>query len=129
MNYITANAWIPLEKARKLPRSQPVLPEIDRELLEHLSRFPDEAPSADLYRRSPREHELRDVRPTRYPTDPDHRNTDCPRDLKNRPQGYRLYRRPRQAAAQENLASTRVHDEPWDGVYERQRVGPGRFGR
>src|SRR5919112_1695033 len=58
-----------------------------------------------------------------------HRNTDCPRDLINRPQGYRLYRRSRQAAAQDNLASARVYDEPWDGINERQRVGPSLFGR
>src|SRR5215204_1942627 len=90
--YHCNSVCVPLEKTRKVSRPKPVLPEVGCELLERQPRLPDEAPRPDLHRRSPREHELRNVRPACRPADTDHRNPDHPRYLVDRPQCHRLYR-------------------------------------
>src|SRR5919112_4289848 len=85
--------------ALQIPCPQAVLPQVGRELLEYLPRLPDEATRPHLHGRSPSEHELHDVRAARHPANPDHGHTHRSRDLVNRSQGYRLYRRPREPAA------------------------------
>src|ERR671910_3226216 len=90
-------------RALQIPRAQAVLLQIRRELLEHLAWLQDEASRPYLHRRSPREHELNDVRTARHPANPDHRQPNRSRDLVDRPQGYRLYRGPREPAAQKHF--------------------------
>src|SRR5829696_5184276 len=58
-------------RALQIPLPQGILAQVCRELLEHLAWLPDEAPRPYLHRRSPREHELHDVRTARHPANPD----------------------------------------------------------
>src|SRR4028119_187284 len=59
-------------RALQIPRPQAVLPQVGRELLEHLPWLPDEAPRPHLHGRSPRKHELHDVRTACTPATPAH---------------------------------------------------------
>src|SRR5215210_253944 len=116
------------QSALELPRPQPVLPQVSCELFEYLLRLSDEATRPHLHRRSPREHKLHGIYPARHPADPDHGHTCYPRNLVYGSQSHRLYRRPREPAAQEDTPFVRIHDERRNGIDERYRVGLGLFG-